>query len=82
MREKCNSVKRFGRFPPNYSFSDGDLNCELYVENLDQFILRSTSFNESAGCREQDSHRFIHTLHRNAALTFFNLPFTFTPVDG
>jgi hypothetical protein len=24
----------------------------------------------------------IHTLHRNAALTFFNLPFTFASVDG
>jgi len=52
MREKYNSVKRFGRFPPNYSFPDRKLNCELYVEKWDQFILFSASFNESAGCRE------------------------------
>jgi hypothetical protein len=70
MRDKRNSVKRFGRFPPNYSFSDRELNCELYVEKLDELIFTAASVHESACCGEDDSHRFIHTLHRIAALTF------------
>ena len=82
MRDKRNSVKSFGRFPPNYSFPDHELNCELYVEKLDEIVFLAASIHESACYREDDSHRFIHTLHRNAALTFFNLPFTFTSVDG
>jgi hypothetical protein len=72
----------FWLIPPNYSFPDHELNCELYVEKLDEIIFGFASIHESGSCREYVSHRFIHTLHRNGALTFFNLTFTFTPVDG
>jgi hypothetical protein len=52
------------------------------VEKSDENVLYAGNVRKSAFYEGVDNHRFIHTLHRNAALTFFNLPFTFTPVDG
>jgi hypothetical protein len=63
MREKCKSVKRFGRFPPNYSFADYDLNCELHVEKLAELTKALASGDYSIICGLDDYHRFIHTLH-------------------
>jgi hypothetical protein len=68
--------------PDYYSFPDAGLNCELYVEKSDENVLYAGNVRKSAFYEGVDNHRFIHTLHRNAALTFFNLPFTFSPVDG
>ena len=49
--------------PPNYSFPDRELNCELCVEKLDEIVLRFASIQRISLLQEDDSHRFIHTLH-------------------
>jgi len=48
----------------------------------EELLMCGINFQISILCSTVILHRDNHRLHRKLALTFFNLPFTFDPVDG
>jgi len=52
------------------------------VEKEEEFDFLAVTDCSSVAWNDEVLLRYFHMLHRNAALTFFNLRFTFASVDG